>query len=250
MKRFAAMLLCAALGAMTPAIAAAQDEPAADLEFKDLTSEAAQAYEAGEYDRAVSLFKQAYALRNVSNILYNIGRIYEDAGDIDGAIEYYDQFVVAPNVEQASRKDALERLTTLREVQKLQNGEPEPTEVVVQPPPPAPVEPKPRPARTAGWIFLGVGGASLITSGVFALLTQSQFDKFENAGSLQDRRAAANSGRTNAAVADVMLITGVVTGIVGGVLVIASSDPESPSTAVRVSPVVGNAWGVGFDVNF
>ena len=250
-KRIVATLLCATLVTTAPAAVFAQDDGSSS--FKDLTAEATAAYENGEYENAIELFKKAYEVRSVSNILYNIARIYEDAGDIDGAIEYYDKFVVAPNVDQGPRRDALDRLKTLREVKKMQAGEPEQTQVAETPRPEPDPAPEPNTGRTVGWVFLGVGGASLIGSGIFALLTQSQHDSFATATSLDARRQAANSGRTNAVLADSLLVTGAVTAIVGGVFLIASSGSDtakSESGTLHVRPIVGRAWGVGLDLDF
>lgn len=247
------LLLLTSLAFAAPSVVLAQDGPAAEEEaYRDLTAQATAAYEAGDYAKAVDLFQQAYALRPVSNILYNIGRIYEDMGDIDNAIKYYDQFVVSPNVEQTSRRDALERSKTLREVRQLQQGEPEePQEQVATTPAPTPA-PAPRSnlGRTLGWTFLGVGGASLIGAGVFGLLTQEQHSRFEDASSLQDRRDAASAGGSLAVVADTMLIVGAVSAITGGVLLIASTGGDE-SARMTVTPLVGqHAWGLGLDMNF
>lgn len=255
MTRWIATLLCASLALTTPVIAVAQEADTA--EFTSLTEQASEAYNSGDYDEAVRLFQKAYDLRPVSNILYNIGRIHEDAGNIDQAIEYYDKFVVAPNVEQVSRRDALDRLKTLREVKAMRDGESETeTEVADTPQPDPQPEPEPEPntARALGWVFLGVGGASLITSGVFALLTQSQFDKFEAAMDLESRRSAASAGRTNAVVSDALLVTGAVSAVVGIVFLVASGGggekDAATSTNIKLSPVMGSAWGVGLDFNF
>lgn len=255
-KLMTCIAVAAATLALMPASSWAQDaEPAGEADaYSDLTARASEAYEAGDLPKAVELFKQAYALRPVSNILYNIGRIYEDLGDIDNAITHYDQFVVAPNVEQVARRDALDRLKTLREVQKLRDGEGEPQEIAEPTPTPQPTpEPKPKSsvAKTLGWTFLGVGGASLVGSGIFALLTQSQHAAFEDAETLEERRDAASSGSSLAVVADTMLVVGAISAVTGGVLLIVSSGGGEESARVRVSPLVGShGWGLGLDLNF
>jgi len=251
MTRWIAALLCASLMVSTPVVTFAQEAESA--EFDSLTAQATEAYNEGRYDDAAELFKQAYALRSVSNILYNIGRIYEDSGDIDQAIEYYDQFVVAPNVEQTSRKDALDRLKTLREVKAMRDGESQDTKVADTPAPQPQPDPGPNTGKTVGWVLLGVGGAALVTSGVFALLTQSKFNEFEEATDLETRRSAASAGRTNALLSDVMLATGAVSAVAGLVFIVASGSGGEKSTdtaKVRVSPLMGRAWGVGLDFNF
>ena len=258
MNRLLAAVLSASLCLTAPtSMVFAQDVAAEDAQFNRLTAEASEAYEAGDYKTAVARFEEAYALKSVSNILYNIARIYEDAGDIDQAIAYYDKFVVAPNVESGARKDALERLKTLREVKAMQEAENAPPEVVVEQPQPdpEPVEPeRPKTARTVGWIMLGTGGAALAASGIFGLLAQGEFDDFETATTVDARRQAASSGKTNSVVADSLLIGGLVTASVGGILLILSSGKSDKkakaSKPVRVSPIVGSAWGAGLDFSF
>lgn len=273
MRRLVTLLLASSICLTTPLVALAQEDGAtAEERYDALTTQAATAYEAGEYAKAVELFEQAYELRAVSNILYNIGRIHEEAGNIDAAIEYYDKFVVAPNVQQAARKDALDRLKTLREVKAVRDGTaaadatPAPTEA-----PPAEVststaeaaEPKtvvvvreeePKPGRVLGWALLGVGGASLVGSGIFGLLAQSQFSQFEEATTLEGRRDAASAGRTNAVVADSLLVTGFVTAVVGGVVLLMSSgdtDANPETAAWTVTPVIGRGTaGMGLGLSF
>ena len=270
MRRLVTMLLASSICLTTPILALAQDASAANEEQYDaLTTQATAAYEAGDYAKAAQLFQQAYELRAVSNILYNIGRIHEEAGNIDGAIEYYDRFVVAPNVQQAARKDALERLKTLREVKAVRDqtavatqeaAEPATAPAEAQPAAPAsePVvvveEAEPKKGRALGWALVGVGGASLLGSGVFGVLAQSKFSTFEEATTLQERRDAASAGRTNSVVADSLLVTGLVTAVVGGVvLLVSSGDAEaSPESAAwTVTAVIGRgSAGMGLNLCF
>jgi len=87
MNRLLAAVLAALLCLMTPtSMVFAQDAPATEEEFDRLTSAASEAYEAGDYSEAIARFEEAYELKSVSNILYNIARIHEDAGNIDEAI--------------------------------------------------------------------------------------------------------------------------------------------------------------------
>lgn len=261
MRRIVATMLVGSLVLTTPCLVTAQEAASAEQEeqFNALTAQATEAYEAGDYVKAAELFEQAYALKPVSNILYNIGRINEESGNIDGAIEFYDRFVVAPNVEQSARRDALERLKTLREVKAVRSGgavaeadqtEATPTETVAV----AEVEAEPNPAKTLGWVLVGVGGGSLVASGVFGLLAQSRHNAFEEAPTLQERRDAAAAGRTHSVIADSLLITGVVAAVTGTVILLVSAGEAeaAPETASwTVSPLVGQkAVGMGLQLSF
>lgn len=267
MRKTIAALLVGSLLCTSPLTLFAQETPTEQADvFKELTTEAAEAYSAGDYARAASLFQQAYELRPVSNILYNIARIHEEAGNLDEAISYYDQFIVAPNVEQEARRDAVDRLKTLREVKEVQEREEReaaepPSEVVVREEPTQPVQPTPQPrdesnaGRTLGWVFVGAGAASLATSGVFALLAQGSHSDFESATTLEERRSAASAGRTQSVVADSLLITGLVTATIGGVVLLVSSGDSDRDATVdsswSINPLLGpGGAGAAFNVRF
>jgi len=266
MRTISASLLVVMAALLTcPAAAFAQDDQPTrttaaerDAEFKRLSKEASQHYASGEYAQAIEAFQKAYAIKPVSNILYNIGRIHEKQGHIDQAISYYEKFVVAPNVAHGPRQDALDRLETLREVKAMQeqqeqqkeasasheDHEKAPAETVETQtqttPPPAPAAAEP-PDHTLAWIFFAIGGTTLVASGVFAILTMNQFDRFDTAKSLDERRSAASAGQTFGVVSDSFLATGVVTSVLGVVFWLTASSPESDATASlpTVRPVVG-----------
>lgn len=213
----------------------------AQAKFDALTQEATEHFESEEYDLAITKFQKAYELKPISNILYNIGRIYEKKGDIDNAIEYYDQFVVAPEVDQAPRQDALERLKTLREIKALREQGKE-AEM------PAEKKVESSPNGTLAAIFLAVGGASLITSGVFAILTAGEFSEFEDATDVETRSDAASSGRTFGIVADSLLVTGIVTTAVGAIFWF--TRPKETSTAKFGPTFDGKHVGFGLSLDY
>ena len=82
-------------------------------------------------------FEEAYAIDRVPNYLFNIGRVYEEKGDIRSAVDYYQRFVKEPGVEIEARDLALQRLRVLKGV--LQETDPE-----------AKDRPEPDEARPAG----------------------------------------------------------------------------------------------------
>lgn len=87
--------------------------------FESLTEQASQKFRDKEYDAAVALFEQAYALNPEPNILFNIGRIYEEAGKLEDAIVYYERFVTDPQVDLDSRQKALRRRDVAREIVEI-----------------------------------------------------------------------------------------------------------------------------------
>ena len=98
------------LAATTSAIATAPDgDP------EELSAQAVERFEAKDYDGAVELFEQAYAVDPQPNYLFNIGRVYEEKGDLEKAVEFYQRFVGQSGVDLESRQAATERLKVLRE---------------------------------------------------------------------------------------------------------------------------------------
>ena len=91
----------------------------AKAEYRALLDSAQKKFAAEDLEGAIADFEKAYEIRPSSNILYNVGRIHEQLGNIDEAIAYYERFIVAPNVEIKPRQDAVTRLKTLREVRDL-----------------------------------------------------------------------------------------------------------------------------------
>jgi Flp pilus assembly protein TadD len=111
-----AVLLCTAV----PATLRAQEEPppavpgqSVDEQAQRLADEAVEAYRTGTYDKAVKLFKQAYALRADPAILYNLAKCFDKMGRPEGALEYYRRYLVAENTDPKLRQKAEEKVATL-----------------------------------------------------------------------------------------------------------------------------------------
>jgi tetratricopeptide (TPR) repeat protein len=269
MKRMIARMLSALLAVLLlwgPAPVAAQQaegekKTATQLtkeareKFRELSASAQKKFQDGDYDGAIADFEAAYAIKPSSNILYNIGRIHEQQGNIDEAISYYDRFVVAPNVEIKARQDAVNRLRTLKEVRDLRDQEAKKAQAdagadgdgSTQAGAPAPVA-QPAPDRTAAWVFLGIGATTLIGAGVFGVLTSMQHEEYESAQTLQARRDAANTGQTFGYLADGLLATGVLTGAIGAILWVLAT-PDESGVAVT-GGVTGDGATVGLSWSF
>ncbi len=274
------LLLIAALaaGPLWPASAYAQQPQAgADhnassdhrQDYKELARQGAKAFGQKNYGAAAEAFEQAYKLKPVPNLLYNVGRALEKQGKFKEAVAYYEKFVTQPDVELKARRDALQRLKTLREVIALQEkgkkvdkqqvdkeqGEHELASAdsaqkaehnkAAQPvkPPPTVVEHD----YTLAYVFGGVGTAALVGSGVFALLAAGKKSTFDDATTLAERRDAADSGQTYTTVADSMLAAGAV--LAGMGIYFWASPPEErhPATVLDASPTARLAPSVGAD---
>jgi hypothetical protein len=78
-----------------------------------LNEQGADYYSLGEYRRAVEKFIQAYALERDPNLLFNIANCYERLGDREAAVEKYDAFLAAPDLDPQGRLRAEQALTRL-----------------------------------------------------------------------------------------------------------------------------------------
>jgi len=238
-------------------VMAQSDAEAADVarQVETLSAEGAQAFRAGEYEKAISLFEQAYALDPVPNLLYNIGRCYEQMEAWDDAIAQYERFMVAPDVESEARSHAMERVQSLREIRAMQaggdpgdgeKGEPGPGPIVT--PESAP------PNRTPGFITIA-GGIALIGGGVvMGLMASGNADSLsDNSLSYDDRLAARDSARTQALVADVFYVSGAAVTALGIYLLVSADSVEDNPQATRrtLTPWVGKgSAGVGLTLGF
>jgi len=160
------------LGAATGATAQADDALVND-DARAAFREAAQRYNAGEFERAAQLFERAYELTGRPNMLFNIAQAYRLAGPTQchRAYAYYDRYLhEVPNAP--NRSEVEERLA------ELAPCAPKRVEPTPQPPPAAteaapPLTPTPPVATTTGslrvvwpWptkqLFMGSGVAIVL----------------------------------------------------------------------------------------
>jgi tetratricopeptide (TPR) repeat protein len=203
-----------------------------------LSAAAVERFEAKDYDGAVALFEQAYAADSNPNFLFNIGRVYEEKGDLENAVVYYQRFVGQSGVDLESRQAATDRLKVLREaLAQMKGDEPKddpepPKDDVGTEPPPAEVTPpdegdaaaakRKKTLRYTGYGLMAGGGAALIVGAVFGGLASGTVDDAD-ADPFIDRKAALRErATTQAHVADAMFITGGVLAAAGLVLVLAT----------------------------
>ncbi|MFA5623609.1 MAG: helix-hairpin-helix domain-containing protein [Bradymonadales bacterium] len=111
----AALALCFTL---SPSLSAKPES------FQSVVKTASKAYADGNYDLALEKFQEAYAIKQMTALLYNMGRACESKADFPLAIHYYTQFVASPDVEHEARTEALVRINTLQEVLALSGQAP------------------------------------------------------------------------------------------------------------------------------
>jgi tetratricopeptide (TPR) repeat protein len=275
MKRTATMVLMGAL-ALGPAPltgvgeAWAQDDVASQVE--ELSGKGATAYKAGDYDEAIGYFEQAYELEPVANLLYNIARCHEKNNNPDKALEYYEKFILAPDIEDKARESALKKSAQMRDLidarddlerdkerqererlaklerEKNGGGGGDVTD------PGGATQPDGGPGVGA-WAALGAGGLLIAGGAVTGFMAMGQQTAFEEATTLEDKQAARDAGQTMALVADGLYVAGAVAVGVGAFLVLTSGGGEEDAAAsseaddgsARVAPWVGPGSG-GVDV--
>lgn len=225
-----------------------------------LSAAAVERFQAKDYDAAAALFEKAYEADPQPNYLFNIGRVYEEKGDLKNAVVYYQRFVGQSGVDLESRQTATERLKILREaIAQMAEDETPPKE---QTPPKEDPTPQPtvddtvtdqgdadsarrtRAIRITGYSLMGAGGAGLIIGAVFGGLASGTV-KEADADPFVDRKAAfRDRARTQARVADAMFITGGVLAAAGLVLVLSTlgrkkAGKSDVSRRTVWSPVIG-----------
>lgn len=248
--RCAAGLLALALCSAPGQVSAQGDQEDKAEVVKDLSSRGTAKYRAEEYEEAIELYKQAYALEPVPNLLYNIARCYEKQKKYPEAIEYYEQFVVAPSVESEARQKALTRTENLREAIRAGdtiNTKQDP-EVVEKPVENPGTKKK---GRGLAFVALGVGVGALGAGGAFGYLARTDEAAFNEATTPDERREARDRGMRRAYTADALFGAGALVTVGGVILLVrrsASSDTPSAAAAgedalAGVSPWFGRDGG-------
>lgn len=245
MHRLANDLICVAVAlglASAPlrAAATAAAEPAAAEETPDtLSSAAVEAFNAREFDRAIELFERAYALDPQPNYLFNIGRVYEEKGDLEQAVANYQKFVQQPGVDLEARSVATERLKVLRQtLDQLREDEPDQPKPVADSPTPAEqaAAARKRKLRLAGYSLLGVGGGVLVIGAVFGGLAIGKSNDAKDAAFIDDKLSLRQEAKGRAVVGDGLLISGGVLAGVGLVLVLVTLGKGRGKAKTDTSP--------------
>jgi tetratricopeptide (TPR) repeat protein len=233
-------------------------------EAEALSGQAIEKFQDKDFEGAVALFEKAYSIDPQPNFLFNIGRVYEEAGNFEKAVEYYAKFVKQPGVDLDSRTVALERLKALREIleataekqpdekqpDETEPEEKQPDETEPVPPPPEPVDQdaqrKRKALRGAGFGVLGVGAAVLIGGAVAGGLAQGDSNKAEEAADPSAGQDLLASSQTKALAADVMYGIGGAL-LLTGVILVAVGYSKPKTQRVALTPSFGPR-GAGVDL--
>lgn len=183
---------------------AAQAQPKKKVETDEqkarvLFADGQKAYDVGEFERALTLYSEAYKLKTLPGFLFNIAQCHRQLGNFERASFFFGRFIdnskpAAPNVELArelmtdmerrqaekadAEKKAADEKARAEADARAKSDAPiapplTPVEVVSLPPPPPAVEPEPVTKKAWFWVVIGgavVAAAGGITAGV--LLSQ------------------------------------------------------------------------------
>ncbi len=200
---------------------------------EELDNRAREAYDARDYEGAAKLFEQAYALSRDPSYLFNVGRVYEEGGNLEQALTFYETFIEQGEVSLEARKAALERVEVLsgvletrrKKTEAQPEAEDEPEEEAV--PEPALEDPADqlwrRRLRISGATLSGVGAVALVAGAVLGGLAQRQVSILEGDEiALEDRRRRIDATNTYAIAADGLFIGGGVVAATGIALLVTS----------------------------
>jgi tetratricopeptide (TPR) repeat protein len=260
-----------ALAAPAEAEAApAEAEAPAEGESPDVTEQAVAAFEAGEFDKAIELFNQAFEQDKDPNYLFNIGRVYEEKGDLRNAILHYEKFVNSAGVDLESRSFANDRLKVLRDIvaaedaakaeeearkaeaeaAKNQPSEDEPAATVDAGP--SEEELSRKRTRTIGFVLLGVGAATAAGGGVAGYMARSRHDDFQSESDPAQALDLQEQGTTLSSTADGLFIAGGVVAVAGLVMVLTTLDKgkgkDQKTARTNFQPHFGRS-GAGLSVS-
>jgi tetratricopeptide (TPR) repeat protein len=247
----AAALIFAPLPARADGGAGPDGDTAGEVEDPEALSAAAvQSFKDRNFDGAIALFERAYALDPQPNFLFNIGRVYEEKGDLEHAVEYYQRFVKQPGVDLEARETALAHLKVLRQtIVELRgedgNGAREPVVDVTHDAGPPVVDneaaARKRKLRIAGYSLLGVGGGALAIGAVFGGLALAKSHDAEDAGTVDETLSLRQEAKSRANLADGLIITGAVLAATGLVLVLVTLGKNKRSRPGRAGKTASRA---------
>ncbi|MBK8259072.1 MAG: hypothetical protein IPK82_41245 [Polyangiaceae bacterium] len=230
---------------------------AADPTAAELTDQAYERYEAGDYPTAVSLYMKAYNLSVDSRILFNVAQIYDKkVQDRELALEYYRRYLKSTTTEPDLVKKATERVTELQRQQDDLKSKTLPTataSATAAPGPTSTAAPSvlsssttaptaaPPPSRPVwiGYATAGVLAAGAVVTGALALSASGDVSKGVYTGTTvpADLTSTADKARTLGVTTDVLIGGAVVAAAVTLIVHLSSPSRGSESkSAKRLSP--------------
>jgi tetratricopeptide (TPR) repeat protein len=210
----AAALFAPLLPLCHPAQLAAQTQP----DPVRLFEEGVARFNQRQFREAAEIFRAVFELDPNPFVLFNIGRCYEELGDAEAAVRYYQRALALDGFPRDARLEAITRLEQLeplleqrdreaalmmarsatglgalsaereasREAQARLQAQAPPDPVEPPPLPPLPPMPPPPPTRgTLSWVGLGVSGLGLASLGTGLAFTLGISDDLDQQAALR-----------------------------------------------------------------
>lgn len=242
------LLLAAALTVMSaPAVAHAQSPatPAADEQnAQALSDQAYEAYEKGDFSKAIAQYLESYKLVPTAEILYNVASIYDKKlSDPKLAIEYYRRHNAATDAKAELVGKATSRIAALQAQIDNPNGSKSDLKSLPESSGKSETSSS-SPLKTIGLVTTTIGVVGLGVGVVTGLLASGKHSDAEDAGcsgSTCPTEAARDKEKSAGDMATVSTITFIAGGalVVGGlVMFLAAPKEHSTSRAFRVAPQV------------
>ncbi len=213
----------------------------ADAQARQLFTNGATLYEEGRYEQAITAFRAAYELSGKHDLLLNIANAQERLGETAAAVTTLNDYRIYADAEM---QVTLERRIRVLE-ERIEQQEEEAEAARVAEPTPAPVAPTPEPPPSVAttqrrsnpikWVVLGTGAA---LAGGFGATTVISYGQGQSARDANDQ-ASYDSARS------LNTVSGVLTGLGGGLLVAGIALPAKRS--VSVAPM---GTGIRFGMRF
>jgi hypothetical protein len=247
---FFATLLCLGVFASVPAYAQGVTSTATTVRAPTPYEQALRYYERAAFEEAARAFERAYALSGRAEILFNVGRAYEEARQYELALAAYERYERAapPGFDRAVYD---QRVAAVRAA--ITSARPAVAPVATSAPPQVAAAPAPtaRPNRTLPLALMIGGGVALggaVTLGVVTAMSHSELeDVCTNGVCSASRRGDIDVGRTQAIVADVAGAVGIAAIATGVVVWVLQGSPTSTRTTTALSCTRGTCGpAVGF----
>jgi tetratricopeptide (TPR) repeat protein len=198
-----------------------------------LSSRAELAFSEGRFSDAIKLYLDAWEAVPSAAILYNVAFIYDRRlEDFDLAIQYYDRAAASSDADASLVEKARARVAAIRAEKKNREK------------PPFKPDPEPEPDTPIKWgpiLTMGGGGALFLGGLAMGFVASSTEDDFLAATSAADKRSFQSTGQTQALVADILMVSGLLTaagGFVWWLFDEPSSEQSVGVTGLRVEPML------------
>src|SRR5512134_1262829 len=209
-----------AMALAAPAAAQPTDPAKAKAKALDLYAESRTQYEAGAFEQAAQLLRDAYALYPEPILLYNLARALEGMGDTRGAVEQYEKYLATAT--DIKDRGAIERRVDTLKIQIEQQDEKEriardaATLPKRRPETERPAE-QPQGRSILPWVTVGVGVAIVGAGGAMGYLATQRHDAAVDEPIHAESRRLQDQAETYATTANVLFIAGGVV-VAGGVV--------------------------------